>query len=300
MSVISAQCSVASIEVGEPIAGSAPTADAWLAIEQPGPFGREALTDSHFPGDVAVELAAMTAELNIKIVLIRAPGHHPDNHDEQPRRIWFASALPGLASMRAITISTASDLLEFNYLALSEGRLDEVVSGAIRDEEPLLLFCTHARRDVCCARYGRPLALELAEQPELAGRVWESSHLGGHRMAPTAVQLPHGWVHGRLDAETGWSVMRLASIGAVHLPTARGRSSLSAAEQVADITVRITAGLDGLDATSVAPGAATGEWIVTERATGATQSITLIEATGPARPESCSKEPADWHAFIPV
>ena len=60
-------------------------------------------------------------------------------------------------------------------------------------------MCTNARRDVCCAVRGRPVALEAAAARP--GQVWECSHTGGHRFAPTAVVLPHGQTWARLTPE---------------------------------------------------------------------------------------------------
>ncbi|MBV9923283.1 MAG: hypothetical protein JOY78_20875 [Pseudonocardia sp.] len=55
-------------------------------------------------------------------------------------------------------------------------------------DDPLLLVCTHGRRDRCCALDGRALVRALVEAGE--PDVWECSHLSGHRFAPTALVLP--------------------------------------------------------------------------------------------------------------
>ena len=97
--------------------------------------------------------------------------------------------------------------------------------------DPVLLVCTNGRRDVCCAIRGRPVALEAAARAP--GRVWESSHTGGHRFAPTGVLLPHGAALARLDAGGCADVLAAASAG--QLPAwalgpahDRGRSALPA------------------------------------------------------------------------
>ena len=46
---------------------------------------------------------------------------------------------------------------------------------------PLLLVCTHGRRDACCAQFGRPTAMALARRYGTA--VWETTHVGGDRFA---------------------------------------------------------------------------------------------------------------------
>jgi len=65
---------------------------------------------------------------------------------------------------------------------------------------PVLMICTNSRRDVCCSVRGRPVAIESASQRP--GQVWECSHTGGHRLAPTGVLLPHGQTFGRLSSRS--------------------------------------------------------------------------------------------------
>ena len=66
------------------------------------------------------------------------------------------------------------------------------------DPDPLLLVCANGRRDRCCGHEGGRLADALWRGPH-ADRVLTCTHLGGHRFAPTALLLPVGALHGRLD-----------------------------------------------------------------------------------------------------
>jgi hypothetical protein len=119
--------------------------------------------------------------------------------------------------------------------------------GQVSDEL-LLLVCTNARRDVCCALAGRPLAAALAADPESAPYVLETSHLGGHRFAPTALLLPSGHAFGRLDARAARDVLASAARGRLAaVDRHRGRTSLAQPLQVAEDSVRRALGVDGLD-----------------------------------------------------
>jgi hypothetical protein len=112
---------------------------------------------------------------------------------------------------------------------------------------PLLLVCTNGRRVVCCALLGRPVAAALAGEHGEA--VWECTHIGGHRFAPTAVLLPTGYSYGHLD-ET--AAGRLLTDGpGVATDGCRGRSTWSAAGQVAELAVRELAGERDPDALTV-------------------------------------------------
>jgi hypothetical protein len=73
-----------------------------------------------------------------------------------------------------------------------------------------VLVCTHGSRDSCCGRRGAQLALELAAPGRrAAGRnLWRTSHLGGHRFAPTFLVLPEGTVWGYADTDLVTRVVR--------------------------------------------------------------------------------------------
>lgn len=75
-------------------------------------------------------------------------------------------------------------------------------SEQIRD----ILVCTHANVDLACGRFGYPIYKELrshytknSTQPL---RVWRSSHFGGHKFAPTLIDLPQGRYWGHLTSES--------------------------------------------------------------------------------------------------
>ena len=83
----------------------------------------------------------------------------------------------------------------------------ETETQPIRD----ILVCTHGSHDMCCARYGNPFyaeAIALLSDLELNDvRIWKSSHFGGHRMAPTAIDLTDGRYYGNLDRNSLQSIL---------------------------------------------------------------------------------------------
>lgn len=69
-----------------------------------------------------------------------------------------------------------------------------------QDAPPEILVCGHGARDRCCGGSGTRLAVEArAALPDV--RIRRTSHLGGHRFAPTAISLPDGRVWADLDPE---------------------------------------------------------------------------------------------------
>jgi hypothetical protein len=84
------------------------------------------------------------------------------------------------------------------------------LAAAVAGEEPPfegapapdeVLVCGHGSRDRCCGGAGTRTAIEArAALPEW--RIRRTSHLGGHRFAPTALMLPDGRAWAFLDAES--------------------------------------------------------------------------------------------------
>lgn len=69
-----------------------------------------------------------------------------------------------------------------------------------------LLVCTHGAVDACCALFGYPFYRDLRRAAEATAgscRVWRSTHFGGHRFAPTALDLPEGRYWGFMTPDRG-------------------------------------------------------------------------------------------------
>ena len=75
-----------------------------------------------------------------------------------------------------------------------------------------VFVCVHGSHDVCCAKYGIPFykkAVTHFSSSELKNvRMWQVSHFGGHRFAPTAITFPDGRYYGGLNLESLDSILR--------------------------------------------------------------------------------------------
>lgn len=246
-------CSLQSWAVGEPLAGTAPTARAWIVLEHPGPWGRDAVADSDLPEPVRTTLARAKA-LQITVLLARRPGRR----DETARRVlghrvWVARCAAGGTRLRTGVLANLDVVAQWDLAAIAEGQLPPLDTAVA---QPLMLVCTHGRRDACCAVNGRALINGLFEQAtaEQRERIWECSHVGGHRFAPVVVTLPDGMVHGRLSVDDGVELLDRTDTGLVLPKRLRGRSCLAPPLQAAEIAVRRAERLDGaqdLDALAV-------------------------------------------------
>jgi hypothetical protein len=281
------RCSALAEATGEPLAGTAATARSWLCLEQSGPWGRDALSASHLDSGISRELAGLAAGTGVRIILIRRPGSHPDRHRPVPRHVYLAHTAPGNTWLEQTTVTDPKSLLDLDFTRAGAGEpglLGERVA------DPLLMVCTNGRRDVCCALRGRPVAAALAAVHGEA--VWECTHLGGHRFAPTAVLLPTGYAYGGLDIAAG---ARLLSRAGVVTDGCRGRSTWPPAGQVAELAVRARVGdpdPEALDVVAV-EHAVGGGWLVeVAHRAGSRWRVTVAEReTGPPRRASCTAAP---------
>jgi hypothetical protein len=199
-------------------------------------------------------------------------------------------------------VDDPAGLLRLPWTALREGDLAAVQAAdpqLDRSPVPVLLVCTNSRRDICCALRGRPVALGCSEQRP--GRVWECSHTGGHRFAPTGVLLPHGQTFARLSTASAVAAVDASTRGEVPLELLgaaydRGRSHLTPAAQAAESTVRaqiLEPRLLALSTTAVPLQGRDGAWAcqVTHVDGRHWDVVAVRESVGEDRPESCGKAP---------
>lgn len=302
-------CSADSALVGEELAGSSPQALGWVALEQSGPWGAKAFTASHLDPDLGRAIEAVAAAHDVRPVLVRRPGRHADehaDHDHDARRLLVAHTRPGASWLLSGTIAAPEDVLALDWAAVRDGDVEAVrrsLPSLTEIDRAQLLVCTNGTRDVCCAVEGRPVATGAAEAHR--GRVWEVTHTSGHRFAPTAVLLPAGTLHGRLDVDAASALLAAADRGETVVAGSRGRSTWPGPAQVAELAVRdetAEVSLDALDVPACEP-AGDHAWDATVTHTDGRRWDVRVasEATDVERRESCLKGPVGlrrWTAAV--
>jgi len=290
--VTEVRCRTGSVLAGEPMAGTAPRAVGWVAFEQSGPWGAKAFTESHLHPEIGAAVETACKEHGLRPALIRRPGRHPDHG--AAHSVLLAHTSPGRSWMLEGRVTHPHELLGLDWLAVTEGDQEAAVvslPGGRVAESPALLVCTNGSRDRCCAIEGRQVA--LAAHRLAPGRVWETTHLSGHRFSATAVALPSGQVLGRLTAEGVSGLIEALQQGRIPIGSLRGRSIWSPREQVAEIVVRQELGEDRIDAiVSVEPSSepAAEDVLTVRHQDGRTWQVEVRSAPGGvARSESCGK-----------
>lgn len=302
---MSGSCALTSRTSSEELAGTAPVAAGWVLVEQPGAWGPKALRDSELDPHVAATLErAGEAAAGVRLQLVRRPGRRGHHGRPGVRTVVLAHAGP----------TPWAEIVELTDDAALSG-IDPAVTLAARPPGiglpvrlPLLLVCTHGRRDRCCATYGRPIVDALAALHQ--DQVWETSHIGGHRFAGNLVVLPEGLVYGALDVPAALRTVDLHLAGRVELSHVRGRSGWSRPVQAAELDLRRELGEDRLDAlepVAHAPDRVGGTVVDLRHADGRSwRAGVSFEPTHEPRLLSCDADEAEdpgryrVHALMPV
>jgi hypothetical protein len=190
-------------------AGTAGHARAVLLVELPLPWPADVGDHAAVAGgvaDVAAEVGARVQAIvpdparaargEALVVLHRADGGEGADGTDGA---GSAGGAPGLRGFRRYerhaVVARAADLAAGARAAVASG-----TAAPGRD----VLVCGHGSRDRCCGSLGTALHAAAAVRPDV--HLHRTSHLGGHRFAPTALVLPEG---------TTWAWLDDALLGAI-------------------------------------------------------------------------------------
>ena len=243
------RCSAASRADDEPCAGTASTVRRFLLLEQPGPWGVDAVRDARLPEVARQRLLDLRDRERIRPLLVRPCARR---RSAGGARVFLADTASG--ELRGTVVDRVEELADLDLASMPCA------------DGPLFLACTHGRHDACCAERGRPLATALAEAaPE---HTWEVSHIGGDRFAPNVLVLPHGLYYGRLDPGDAGEFVARHLAGRLDLEHLRGRSTLPFVAQAAEVHLRRETGDDTVSPVRLLASTREGEDHVVDLALG--------------------------------
>jgi hypothetical protein len=202
-------CAEESLEAKEDPIGTAGTAAIWVLVECPPPWPKNALDAKLIPANLR--------ELEAELLDRDPPGYI---------LLIYSDRLPAVSYTRCLIFEQNSGLTN-GYIKkeLHLPHLEDVAPGikdyldgkslrfALEDENCSrdILVCTHGSHDRCCAKYGNVFyrqAWEIVTELSLKQtRIWQTTHFGGHRFAPTIIDFPEGRYYGRLDRESFISIL---------------------------------------------------------------------------------------------
>jgi hypothetical protein len=205
-------CSRLSLEAGESLAGSADQVHVWLMLEYRGPWGPQVVSENALDASFRNWLDGFAGSLR---------------QGEKKVRVQFIKQQRA-GDLRLFTIEGNRTLARSapDYAALA-GAADRPVP------DRLYFVCTHGQRDRCCSEFGMPVYRALRDR--LGDRVWQTSHLGGHRFAPNVLVTPDAVLYGRVAAGAVDTFLAATESGAMAMDHARGRTCYEPAAQAAEI-----------------------------------------------------------------
>ena len=223
-------CSDLSRDNSEPLLATASRIDRWLLIEYRGLWSRDALAGSGLSDQVKAHLRELRSAIpRTRLLFIR----RPDRRGRKELHAFAARSTELGATLHGRRVETYDDLLQVD---LEAG--DPL-------GHPLLLVCTHGKRDPCCALRGRPLYDALSEQVE-PEQLWQCTHVGGDRFAGNLLVLPEGLYFGRVEPAEAAGVLASYLDGRIEPDLYRGRCCYPFVVQAAEQAVRSSTGLTGI------------------------------------------------------
>jgi len=201
-------CADHSREIQEDVIGSATNHQTYILVECPTPWVSEAFNSKWVPDNLRILVADVKrAKLSIHFLLIA----NDETHREEQTTLLIYQQEKGLSNgyrkqeFKLPNIEQVAGVVRKWLTGVSLD--DEIASNPTRD----ILVCTHGSHDQCCAKYGNPFyfhAQNTIFDLQLNHlRIWRSSHFGGHRFAPTAIDFPQGRYYGVLDQDTFKSIL---------------------------------------------------------------------------------------------
>ncbi len=203
--------------------GTADPVDVWLFLEYKPSWSARAITEGGLSTQVGEWLTAMQTEAAERGLKLRPPlVRQPEIDSEQTR----------------LMVAANDQLARFagtGYQFVTELTLNDLLGQGEVTTNPRYFVCTNGKRDLCCARFGLPIYQRLREL--VGDRVWQVTHLGGHRFAPNVLVAPQNLLYGRLQLDNLEAWVERVEQGQVDFTHLRGRTEYPKAVQAAETLV---------------------------------------------------------------
>ncbi len=188
-------CAEESREAQETLAGTFKPADTFFLLQtnlaEYGGWQGEIVKKAEQSGGLAPVLQHLMKAPRAKVLFIRRPAAGGKNFyiavtNQQQPKIYHK------------VLADYDELLDLDIESIAEDCCPRINGLDMHEEGELYTVCTNGRHDPCCATFGTPVYQALQEQADDA-QVWQTSHIGGHRMAATMIAFPQGIVYGHVD-----------------------------------------------------------------------------------------------------
>ena len=281
----------------EPLPGTAKPGLTYVLFEWPHKWSHDVLDGDTFGDELTEKLKAHMQRYNATLLLIRHPTREGRQIEDHHVYLVFADQ----AATEVLHVDGPEAILDLDLSGPGQ-------NSAKSRTKPLVLVCTHAKRDMCCAIKGRPIVNELVEKyPFGHGNVgvWETSHIKGHRFAATMLLMPWAYSFGRMNLEATEAMLEAAMRGEYFVPGNRGRGTFSPVGQVAEVDVATQLATRGdkvrygqLEVTAERIDGPSAHVTVTDTDTDTAYEVTLEQRDVDAVMASCGKDPKPGKSWV--
>jgi len=254
-------CSVISKANGEDPIGTAGTYDHWIITELPQPWAMEQWRQDPTVSPILAlfEDLILNQGMRLRPIAIAPdrsyslPGHTRLIYYRRPGRCFsqyekqeYLVPTPKVFELTRALLQSSERLNDFDHYRQLIPTRD-------------ILVCTHGNVDIACSKFGFPMYQQLRQGAWARGslgepnpnqmtesqpspypspppplRVWRCSHFGGHRFAPTLIDLPTGQFFGHLELHHLHALVHRQGEVAQLRPCYRGWAGLRPFEQMVE------------------------------------------------------------------
>jgi len=292
-------CAHQSRAAAEPLAGSFPPVHTFFLIESKlpddGGWSKNAVKSASAKGSLAPVLQHLQAASFAKILFIRQP-------QSSHKNVYIALSNQAKPALYHCQLEDYDQLLQLELDSLQAGAVPRIQGTALQEVTELYAICVNGRHDPCCATYGMPVYQELVAQAG-SERVWQCTHIGGHRMAATFIAFPQGIAYGHVDPPAVEAIVNNHRGGYMLPHLYRGRAAYAGqlldasthqAAQAAEAAIRERAGIYRIDALQLQDAERLDEDLRRLRfvdAAGTVHGAEVRQAWSAPRPTSCGDAP---------
>lgn len=193
------RCSILAQNAHLPLQGSATFRPLQIFFEWPKPWKSPLLASSDLPTDLGLLVKDAAQQRKVLSLLAFCDPHKEP--DLRHLRVVVArlKQSEGFPSYEFLEDFVSKDMLTQYLRSIVFSNEVEYKKTFSKKE---IFICTHAAHDRCCGDFGPQLVSKILVDPKLKEfGIFECSHLGGHRFAPTMIELPTFNCYGFLNEE---------------------------------------------------------------------------------------------------
>ncbi|MCE7737081.1 MAG: hypothetical protein GPJ54_19500 [Candidatus Heimdallarchaeota archaeon] len=211
--------------------------DFYLIFEFNQPWDKFVEKSNHFPEGLTEYLQKIKSEgKKFKYFCIKSGDKEIKRGMSGTQVFFYKANRVGFASFERTELILPEDKFLEGIQSLVENqshiyRKFEVKSDKIRD----IFVCTHNERDQCCGFFGVQISKKLKSNNfDQSVRIWQSSHMGGHKVGPTFMDMPSGRMWAYLEEDSVQEIINQNKDHNKFLKNYRGTYGLDRYSQIAD------------------------------------------------------------------